>query len=189
MLCRYELDFVVRVGGEKPYGCALSLSREPQRWGRELDHRSGHLELYPSESTSPKMVFPFLCSSSFISLLQSLPFLRIFLILVTFIFLIGAWAGKREQVLHLSCHTLGWKGYWREVKCAAAGTVSVCVMGVLMEPTMGHFSSLENKHSRREDEIFGAGGGGGGGDLRTTAVTQILISRLLHAFIQTLLLL
>ncbi len=112
VLCRYELDFVVRVGGEKPYGCALSLSREPQRWGRELDHRSGHLELYPSESTSPKMVFPFLCSSPFISLLQSLPFLRIFLILITFIFLIGAWAWKREQVLHLSCHTLGWKGYW-----------------------------------------------------------------------------
>jgi len=89
VLCRYELGFVVRVGGERPYGSVLSLRREPQRWGRELVHRSGHLELYPSESTSPKMVFPLVCSSLFISLLQYSPFLRIFQILITFIFLVG----------------------------------------------------------------------------------------------------
>lgn len=73
-LCRYELGFVVRVGGEKPYGCVLRLSREPQRWGRELVHRSGHLELYPSESQALKWSFPFsvlLLSSLFFNPLPS----------------------------------------------------------------------------------------------------------------------
>lgn len=138
-LCRYELGFVVRVGGEKPYGSVLSLRREPQRWGRELVHRSGHLELYPSESTSPKMVFPLVCSSPFISLLQYSPFLRIFLILITFIFLVGVWAWKKESKFFI-CHAtlLGEKVTGREVKCAV-GTASVCEMGVLYGTQDGSF--------------------------------------------------
>lgn len=107
-LCRYELGFVVGVGGEKPYGSVLSLRREPQRWGRELVHRSGHLELYPSESTSPKTVFSpslfffFHLSSSILSFPSDLPDPYYFLIPGRSVCL-----KEGKQVLHLSCHTLG----------------------------------------------------------------------------------
>lgn len=138
-LCRYELGFVVRVGGEKPYGSVLSLRREPQRWGRELVHHSGHLELYPSESTSPKMVFFPCLFFSFHLLLQYSPFLWIFLILITFIFLVGVWAWKKESKFFI-CHAtlLGEKVTGREVK-SAVGTASVCEMGVLYGTQDGSF--------------------------------------------------
>lgn len=104
----YELGFVVRVCGEKPYGSVLSLRREPQRWGRELVHHSGHLELYPSESTSPKMVyspslfFSFHLSSSILSFPSDLPDPYYFHIPGRSVCM-----KEGKQVLHLSCHTLG----------------------------------------------------------------------------------
>lgn len=141
----YELGFVVGVCGEKPYGSVLSLRREPQRWGTELVHRSGHLERYPSESTSPKMVYSpslffFHPSSSILSFASDLPDPYYFHIPGRSVCL-----KEGKQVLHLSCKTLG-NVTGREVKCVV-GTVSVCEMGVLCG-RMGHFSSLENKHLR-----------------------------------------
>ncbi len=66
---------------------------------------------------------------------------------------------KKESKFFICHATLsGEKVTGREVKCAG-GPASVCAMGVLMERTMAHFSSLENKHLRREDEISGRGGG------------------------------
>lgn len=93
----------------------------------------------PQRAQALKRSFPLLCSSSFISLLQSSPFLRISLILITFLFLVGVCAWKKESKFFI-CHAtlLGEKVTGREVKCAV-GTVSVCEMGVLYGTQDGSF--------------------------------------------------
>lgn len=90
---------------------------------------------------------------------------------------------KKKESKFFICHATlsGEKVSGREVKCAA-GIASVCAMGVLYGTHDGSFFQSGKQTLETRGWNLWLGG-------RTTAVTQILFSWLLHAFIQTLLLL